>query len=92
MAALNAARAIIFEKTGKATKTHSGVRAQLHTLIHAGLRFDADLANFLTKGFDVKQRADYGPVLSIGKAEAEEFIKRAEAFLAAARAAIEGGS
>jgi uncharacterized protein (UPF0332 family) len=87
-AALNAARAIIYEKTGKVTKTHSGARAQLYKLIREGLPFDRDLADFLARGFEVKLQVDYGPVERISRAEAESFVNVAEAFLAAAKAVL----
>ena len=53
-AALNAARAVIFHKTGKALKTHSGTRKQMHRLMHEGMRFDSGLAQFLSDGYEVK--------------------------------------
>jgi uncharacterized protein (UPF0332 family) len=88
ISALNAARAVIFDKTGNATKTHAGVRTLLSKLIQDGMKFDPTLAAFLRQGFDVKQATDYGPHQHLEKADAELFIERAEAFLAAARAAI----
>ncbi len=89
-AALNAARAIIFDKTGKAPKTHSGTRREMHRLIHEGMRFDAGLARFLSDGYEVKSGVDYGPLQAISQSEAEAFVQRATAFLVAARAVIEG--
>ncbi|MBV9979012.1 HEPN domain-containing protein [Bradyrhizobium sp.] len=60
-AALNAARAVVFDKSGIAPKTHSGTRSKFHDLLHGGLAFDANLAKFLSEGFDTKQGIDYGP-------------------------------
>ena len=92
IAALNAARGVIFDKTGNATKTHSGVRTQFHKLVHEGLAFDVTLVGFLREGFDVKQVVDYETVpANIDKALAEDFIGRATAFVASARAALASG-
>lgn len=88
-AALAAARAIIYEKTGKAIKTHSGVRSQLHKLIFEGLPFSAELAKFLSDGFEVKLGVDYGPVQRMHRAEAETHVERAASFLAAAKTILE---
>lgn len=84
-AALNAARAIIYEKTGKAPKTHSGTHSQLRKLIHEGLAFDSALADFLTDAFEVKLGVDYGPVERMSEAEAKAYVEKARVFLAAAR-------
>jgi len=87
LTALNATRAIIFEKTGIAPKTHSGTRAKFHELIHGGMAFDQELARFLSEGFDTKQGVDYGPeVVLVSRTQAEGYVNRAAAFLAAARA------
>jgi uncharacterized protein (UPF0332 family) len=83
--ALNAARAIIFDKTGLAVKSHSGTRAMLHELVWKGLAFDRNLVDFLAKAFEVRQRVEYGPPTFVQRAEAEEYIKHATAFLAAAK-------
>jgi uncharacterized protein (UPF0332 family) len=86
-ATLNAARSIIFDKTLIATKTHSGTRAKFFELIHAGMPFDAELAQFLREGFETKQGIDYGPELvTVSREEAEDYLNRAAAFIAAAKA------
>jgi HEPN domain-containing protein len=58
IAALSAARAIIFEKTGKSPKTHNGSRALFLLLISQGLNVPRDVAQFLEDGFALKTRAD----------------------------------
>lgn len=89
-AALNAARAVIFDKLTIAPKTHSGTRAKFFELIHRGMAFDSELAQFLGEGFETKQGIDYGPELTfVTRAQAEEYLIRAEAFLAAAKAICE---
>lgn len=86
IAALNAARAIIFEKTGLAVKSHSGARAKFHELIHDGLPFDSEVAKFLNDGFNTKQAVDYGDgPLFVDRSTAEDYLARAEAFVAQAR-------
>lgn len=86
IAALNASRAIIFHKTGLSTKTHQGARGKLFQLIYEGLPFPKDAADFLAKGFDMKQDVDYGPeIIFVTREEAQEYLKRAAAFLAAAK-------
>ena len=84
-AALNATRALIFEKTGLAVKTYSGARAKLHELIHNGLPFDGEIAKFLQDGFNTKQGVDYGDgPLFVDRATAESYLERARAFIAEA--------
>ncbi len=86
LSALNAARAVVFEKTEIAVKTHAGARAKLFELIHDGLAFDETVAKFLSEGFDVKQSLDYGPeIVLVDRTRAEIFIARAKAFIAEAR-------
>lgn len=71
LAALNAARAAIFEFTDKTTKTHTGTRAEFLKIIHDGtLAFDPEVAQFLTEGFDIKMNVDYGPRTPIAPDEA----------------------
>lgn len=86
-ATLNAARAVIFDRTGIVPKTHSGTRAKFFELVHEGLAFEAGLAQFLREGFETKQGIDYGPELvTVSREEAEDYLKRAAAFIAAAKA------
>jgi uncharacterized protein (UPF0332 family) len=87
-AVLNAARAVIFDKTATAPKTHSGTRSKFFELVHEGMPFDAELAQFLREGFETKQGIDYGPdLVSVSREQAEEYLNRAAAFIAAAEAA-----
>ena len=85
-AALNAARAVVFEKTGLAVKSHSGARSKLLELIHNGLPFDGEIAKFLQDGFITKQGVDYGdgPIF-VDLATAKSYLERAQAFIAEAR-------
>lgn len=92
VAALNAARAVIFDRTQIAPKSHSGARTQFFLLIQHGLEFDRELANFLTRGFEIKQRVDYGPVIEIDAQDAANYLERAATFVATARAVCERSS
>ena len=89
LAALAAARAIIFERTGEAPKTHSGTRTMLAKLVHEGLEFDGGFIKFLADGFEQKNDADYGPRTPLGDSDAERILETAQAFVAAARAMLE---
>ena len=86
-AVLNAARAVIFDKTVTAPTTHSGTRSKFFELVHEGMPFDAELAQFLREGFETKQGIDYGPDLtSVWREQAQHYLNRAVAFIAAAKA------
>ena len=85
MAALNTARAIVFEITGEAPKTHSGTRKVLSKLVHDGLPLDNAYTRFLATGFDQKTDADYGPRSPVQQEAAESSVETARRFLAAAR-------
>jgi uncharacterized protein (UPF0332 family) len=60
LAALHAARAVIFDLTGKVSKTHSGTLSEIGRLAQADARIDPQFAKFLKAGFDAKLHADYG--------------------------------
>jgi uncharacterized protein (UPF0332 family) len=85
LAALNAARAVIFELTGDAPKTHSGTRALLSKLVHEGLPLDSECMRFLATGFDQKTDVDYGPRTPLSDEAAQSSLETAERFLLAAR-------
>jgi uncharacterized protein (UPF0332 family) len=89
LAALSAARAIIFEMTGKAAKTHTGVRTIFLKLVHDGMPFDRNIANFLAEGFELKTAVDYGDSTEVSSGSANDALARARAFLAASRQVIE---
>ena len=81
IAALNAARAIVFEKKTIASKSHSGTRSLVHELVRDGLKIDRDVLDILSKGFKLKTIADYGPHEDVGEATATDFVGRAERFV-----------
>ena len=59
LAALGAARAIIWERTGKVAKSHSGTHSEIARLAHMDKRIDAGFARFLAQGLRLKLAADY---------------------------------
>jgi uncharacterized protein (UPF0332 family) len=84
-AAFHAAQALIFERTGKSSKTHSGVHRQFHKLTRSEPSIPRPLRTFLNSSYDFKSVADYDTA-SAGKitlASAGAAIATAEQFLAA---------
>ncbi len=59
MAAFNAAQAVIFARTGRVAKTHSGVRSEISRLAHHDARIDPSFATFLAQGYRLKEIDDY---------------------------------
>ncbi len=47
LAGFHAAQALISDRTGRAVKTHRGVRTEFHRLMRGDTRFDAMLRDFL---------------------------------------------
>jgi uncharacterized protein (UPF0332 family) len=92
LSALSAARAIIFEVVGKAAKTHTGVRTTFLKLVHDGMPFDRNVADFLAEGFELKTSVDYEDSTEVSPKSAAEALAAARAFLAATRAVVEGKS
>ena len=84
LASLNAARAVIFEMTGSAPKTHSGTRALLSKLVHEGLALDDKFVTFLGTAYDQKTDADYGPRTPLSVEAAKMAVDTAKAFIASA--------
>jgi uncharacterized protein (UPF0332 family) len=83
LAAFHAAQALIFERTGNVAKTHRGVRSAFARLTEDDTRFDRTLRQFLGRGYQRKEIADYGvgsqPPMS--EAEAREMIETAVRFI-----------
>jgi uncharacterized protein (UPF0332 family) len=59
LAAFHAAEAYIFEQSGKAAKTHRGVRSEFTRLARTEPRIGRDLVTFLGAAYQFKTRADY---------------------------------
>ena len=85
LAAFHAAEAYIFKHTGKAAKTHRGVRTQFTRLAQREPRIEAELPAFLRESYEFKAVADYavGPAIdTVSAAEAASAIATAEQFVA----------
>ncbi len=85
LAGFHAAQALIFEKQGRAVKSHSGVQAQFARLVKDDPRFDIEQRRFLGRAYNLKALVDYetGPGAHITEAQAIEAIRMAERFVAA---------
>jgi uncharacterized protein (UPF0332 family) len=59
LAGYQAAEAFIFERTGKATKTHKGAHTEFARLAVNEPRIDAELRRFLPQAYDLKAICDY---------------------------------
>jgi uncharacterized protein (UPF0332 family) len=66
LAAYHAAQAFVFEATGKAAKTHSGVRSEFARLARADARIDRSFATFLARAYRLKEYADYAIGAEVG--------------------------
>jgi len=91
LAAFHAAEAYIFEQSGKAAKTHRGVRAQFSRLAQHETRIDTGLLTFLGEGYQFKAVADYGvgkAIDSITSGDADSAIATAERFVEAIAAVL----
>jgi uncharacterized protein (UPF0332 family) len=88
LAALSAARAISFEKSGNAPKTHSGARSELARLRYEGLQLDEKFLSFLATGFEMKSDLDYGPVTPVQRQEAGQSLATARACVSVAKAIL----
>jgi uncharacterized protein (UPF0332 family) len=60
LAVYHAAEAYIFERTGKAAKTHRGVRSQFNRLARQEPGIEREFLTFLAEGYEFKTTADYG--------------------------------
>jgi len=60
LAGYHAAEAYIYQCTGKAAKTHSGLRAEFARLAKDEPRIERELVTFLAKAYELKSVADYG--------------------------------
>ena len=82
IASLTAARALIYERTGRASKTHKGVKTVMHQLVREGLPINRSLLVSLEYGFELKTTADYGESERISITEAEKALELAGHFVA----------
>ena len=82
-AAFNAAQGLIFERSGRAVKTHKGVRARFGLLTKNEPSIDTGLRSFLENGFELKRIADYWEIgdRDISFEEARNAIETATGFV-----------
>ena len=59
LAAYHAAEAYLFERTGKAAKTHRGLRSEFGRLARGDPRISREFLTFLAKAYEYKSIADY---------------------------------
>jgi uncharacterized protein (UPF0332 family) len=83
LAAFHAAQAVIFERTGKAAKTHQGVQSTFHRLARDEPRIDKAWPPFLTQAYNLKAVADYetGPDSDIPPERAAAALETASRFV-----------
>ena len=83
LAAFHAAQALIFESTGKVTKSHKGVHVEFGRLTLDPGAMDSRLRGFLSRGFNLKSVADYeiGPDARVSAERARDAIETAGLFV-----------
>jgi uncharacterized protein (UPF0332 family) len=92
LAALHAAQALIFERTGHVARTHRGVHGQFLRLVVGEPRIDDELRRFLSEGYKLKATADYdvGPDAFVPLQEAAVAIETAARFVVTVAELLDG--
>lgn len=90
-AAFHAAEALIVERTGKAARTHSGLRAEFARLTKDLPNFDKADTTFLARAYQYKEISDYGfgDRAALTLTDAESAISTAERFVDRVRGEID---
>ena len=83
LAAMHAAQALLFERSGKASKRHAGVQREFARLVKDDPRFDEGLRAFLFDAYNLKAIADYqtGPGSHVSPDTARQAIQMAHRFV-----------
>lgn len=83
LAGFHAARALIFEKTGRTVRTHKGVNMELHRLTKHYPRMGIDMHAFLGRTYSLKAIADYetGPGSEVSREMAAGAIADGKVFV-----------
>jgi uncharacterized protein (UPF0332 family) len=78
-----AAQAFIFERTGKATKTHKGAHTEFARLAVTEPSIDVELRRFLPQAYDLKAICDYelGPDAVVPLQRAAAAVETASRFV-----------
>jgi uncharacterized protein (UPF0332 family) len=88
--AFHAAEAMVFQQTGRAAKTHAGVRAEFSRLARSEPRITPDIKGFLARACQYEEVSDYsvdpGEAVTIRQAEqakqlAEQFVDTVQTIL-----------
>ncbi|MCW5700447.1 MAG: HEPN domain-containing protein [Rhodospirillales bacterium] len=87
MAVFHAAQALVFERTGKTPKTHSGVRHVFGQIV-VKEKLDEQLGRFLSRAYEYKTIADYDLTKRIAPGDVAPIVERAEWFVAAVKDAL----
>ena len=89
-AMFHAAEAYVYERSGKAVKTHSGLRSEFARASIDDPVINRGLIAFLAQSYKYKELADYdiGDAASISRTEVEDVIARASALVSEVEAAI----
>lgn len=83
LAGFHAAQALIFERLGKAFKTHSGVQKEFLRLTKDDPRLGDELRAFLSRSYNLKAIADYetGPSSTVTPDRAEAAVVAGKRFV-----------
>lgn len=76
LAGFHAAQALVFERTARIAKSHSGLRAAFARLAKDDPRIDRTFTRFLARAYKSKEITDYGigPQAVVTAAEAQEMM------------------
>jgi uncharacterized protein (UPF0332 family) len=94
LAAYHAGHAFVIERTGKAVKTHRGLRASYARLARDESLLDPGFSQLLGQGYKFKEVADYaaGPAVDITNNDARHPIDGAARFIDAVAALLADSS
>lgn len=83
LAVFHAAKALIFERTGKVVKSHQGVQSEFHRLAKDDPSIDKNFPVFLSQAYNLKAVADYetGPDSLVPPERAAAAIETAVRFV-----------
>ena len=83
LAGFHAAQALVFERTARIAKSHSGLRAAFARLAKDDPRIDRTFTRFLARAYKSKEITDYGigPQAVVTAAEAQEMMDLATRFV-----------
>ena len=83
LAVYHAAHSFVFESTGKAVKSHKGMRSKFAEITKGDVRFDRALTSLLARAYKFKEVADYGigARSSVTVKESQDLIDLAQRFV-----------